>query len=182
METYKGHNRAPGSFEDLEVWQMSKEIVKQVYKLAKDFPKEESFGLVAQIKRAALSIPANIAEGFGRYHYLDKAKFYLNARGSLYEVKSHLLIAQELGYLKVESHRDSVGIDRDRVETGRDTVEIDGEKSQCVSTYPHKSQPISTNLHKTQPISRNVFSLIDTLSVKLNNLITATKKRSKEPR
>ena len=143
METYKGHNRAPGSFEDLEVWQMSKEIVKQVYKLAKDFPKEESFGLVAQIKRAALSIPANIAEGFGRYHYLDKAKFYLNARGSLYEVKSHLLIAQELGYLNVETRRDSV---------------------------------------ETRPISKNIFSLIDTLSVKLNNLITATRKRSKESR
>ncbi len=96
------------SFEDLEVWQMGKEIVKEVYKLTKDFPKEETFGLVTQIKRAALSIPANIAEGFGRYHYLDKAKFYLNARGSLHELKSHLLIAQELGYLKAEISRDKV--------------------------------------------------------------------------
>jgi four helix bundle protein len=48
----------------------------------------------------ALSVPANIAEGFGRYHFLDKAKFYLNARGSLYELKSHLLIAQDLGFIK----------------------------------------------------------------------------------
>lgn len=116
------------SFEDLEVWQIGKEIVKEAYKIVKDFPQEESFGLVTQIKRASLSIPANIAEGFGRYHYLDKAKFYLNARGSLYELKSHFLIAQELGYLK---------------------------RSQAVS---------------------NVFILIDSLSVKLNNLVTSTRK------
>jgi len=91
------------SFEDLEVWQIGKKIGVGIYGLTKDFPKEESFGLTSQIRRAALSVPANIAEGFGRYHYLDKAKFYLNARGSLYELKSHLLIAQELGYLKEET-------------------------------------------------------------------------------
>lgn len=54
------------------------------------------------MKRAALSVPANIAEGFGRYHYMDKAKFYINARGSLLELKSHLLIANKLNFLKKE--------------------------------------------------------------------------------
>ena len=88
------------SFENLEVWQMGRDLVTKVYMLTVSLPQSEAFGLTVQIKRAALSIPANIAEGFGRYHYLDKAKFYLNARGSLYELKSHLLIAQELGYLK----------------------------------------------------------------------------------
>ena len=88
------------SFEDLEVWQIGKNIVMEVYQLTTHFPKEESFVLTSQIRRAALSVPANIAEGFGRYHYLDKAKFYLNARGSLYELKSHLLIVQELDYLR----------------------------------------------------------------------------------
>ena len=88
------------SFENLEVWQMGRDLVTKVYMLTVSLPQSEAFGLAVQIKRAALSIPANIAEGFGRYHYLDKAKFYLNARGSLYELKSHLLIAQELGYLK----------------------------------------------------------------------------------
>jgi four helix bundle protein len=57
------------------------------------------YGITSQVKRAALSVPANVAEGFGRYHFLDKAKFYLNARGSLYELKSHLLIAKELGFI-----------------------------------------------------------------------------------
>ena len=88
------------SFEDLEVWQMGKEITLQIYKLTQNFPKDEIFGMTSQIRRAASSVPANIAEGFGRYHYLDKAKFYLNARGSLYELKSHLLISKELGFVE----------------------------------------------------------------------------------
>ncbi len=50
-----------------------------------------------------MSVPANIAEGFGRFHFMDKAKFYLNARGSLYELKSHLAIARELGFIKDEA-------------------------------------------------------------------------------
>ena len=146
------------SFEDLEVWQVGKDIVMRVYHLTKDFPKQESFGLTSQMREAALSVPANIAEGFGRYHYLDKAKFYLNARGSLYELKSHLLIAQELGYFRKEIRGDSV-------ETHRDWV---------------KKIPI--NYNESQSISINIFQMIDSLSVKLNNLITATRKRSKESR
>jgi len=88
------------SFEHLEVWQMGRDLVTKVYTLTAGLPQSEAFGLIAQIKRAALSVPGNIAEGFGRYHYMDKAKFYLNARGSLYELKSHLLIARDLRYLK----------------------------------------------------------------------------------
>jgi len=88
------------SFENLEVWQIGRDLVAKVYTLTASLPQSEAFGLVAQIKRAALSVPANIAEGFGRYHYMDKARFYLNARGSLYELKSHLLIARDLRYLK----------------------------------------------------------------------------------
>jgi four helix bundle protein len=73
-------------------------LVLKIYELSHYFPKEEVFGMVSQVKRAALSIPANIAEGFGRFHFMDKAKFYLNAGGSLYELKSHLLISKELGF------------------------------------------------------------------------------------
>jgi four helix bundle protein len=86
------------TFEDLEVWQKSKELTMKVYELSGKFPREEAFGVTGQMRRAALSVAANIAEGFGRYHYLDKAKFYLNARGSLYELKSHLLIARDLRF------------------------------------------------------------------------------------
>lgn len=86
------------SFEDLEVWQKAKELTIKSYGLTASFPKDEIFGITSQIKKAVLSIPANIAEGFGRFHYLDKAKFYLNARGSLLELKSHLLIASDLKF------------------------------------------------------------------------------------
>jgi four helix bundle protein len=85
------------------VWQKGRDLVIKIYELTGNFPKEELFGITSQLKRASLSIPANIAEGFGRFHFLDKAKFYLNARGSLYELRSHLLIAQELCLVKSEA-------------------------------------------------------------------------------
>ncbi|MCX5815835.1 MAG: four helix bundle protein [Proteobacteria bacterium] len=67
------------SFEDLEVWNKAKDLVLKIYKMTVNFPKEETYSITSQMKRAALSVPANIAEGFGRYHYLNKAKFYLNS-------------------------------------------------------------------------------------------------------
>ena len=88
------------SFEDLEVWQLGKELTVLAYEIARYLPDSEAYGLGSQIKRAALSIPANIAEGFGRYHYLDRIKFFLNARGSLNELKSRLLIGKELGFFR----------------------------------------------------------------------------------
>jgi len=93
-------------FSDLEVWQIGRSLVKESYELTSLFPKEEIFGIISQIKRAALSVPANIAEGFGRFHFPDKAKFYINARGSLYELKSHLLIAEDLGFASTDQIKD----------------------------------------------------------------------------
>jgi four helix bundle protein len=87
-------------FIDLEVWQKGKDLTITIYRLTSVFPKEEIYGITSQMKRAALSVPANIAEGFGRFHFMDKAKFFLNARGSLYELKSHLLISKALGFVK----------------------------------------------------------------------------------
>ena len=66
-------------FEDLDVWQIGRDLVLKVYEITGYFPKEEIYGITSQIKRASLSIPANIAEGFWRFHFMDKAKFYLNA-------------------------------------------------------------------------------------------------------
>ena len=88
------------SFEDLEIWQLSKQLSIDVYKLTSDFPDSEKFGLTSQMRSATVSIAANIAEGFGRYHLKDNIKFLYNARGSLLEVKSHLLIAKEIGLVK----------------------------------------------------------------------------------
>lgn len=88
------------SFTDLEIWQLACALIIKVYQLLKDFPPEEKYSLVAQTKDAVISIASNIAEGFGRFYYKDRVKFYYNSRGSLSEVKSHLLIAEKLGFIK----------------------------------------------------------------------------------
>lgn len=75
----------------------------RVYEVSKDFPKSEAFGLTDQLRRAALSVPSNIAESAGRYHYSDSAKFIFNARGSAYEVMSQLRAAHDLGYLNKQN-------------------------------------------------------------------------------
>jgi len=87
------------SFEDLEVWQLAKELTVKIYKLTAKFPPEEKFGLSSQLRSAAVSIGANIAEGCGRYHFKDNIKFLYNARGSLLETKSHLLLTKEVGLI-----------------------------------------------------------------------------------
>lgn len=73
------------SFTDLNVWKEGHKLVLQVYKLTKEFPKEELFGLTNQIRRAAVSITSNIAEGFSRHSYKEKLQFYSTALGSLTE-------------------------------------------------------------------------------------------------
>ena len=87
------------SFEDLLVWQKARELVKLLYELTTAFPKEERYNLVDQIRRAATSIAANIAEGFSRYHLKESVMFYRNARGSCAELKSHLYLSCDLNYL-----------------------------------------------------------------------------------
>ncbi len=87
-------------FTDLVAWQKAHQLALQIYQLTKDFPNDERFGLVNQMRRAAVSISSNIAEGYGRGTAKDKVHFYLIAQGSLYEIESQLLIALDLGYTK----------------------------------------------------------------------------------
>lgn len=87
------------SFEDLEIYRLALLLAKRMYLLTQNFPKTETYGLIDQIRRAVASIGANIAEGFGRYHYKDKLLFFYNARGSLYEVRHFVRLSFELGYL-----------------------------------------------------------------------------------
>ena len=86
-------------YEDLEIYQISVEIAVEVYRLTKKFPKEETYGIVDQLKRAVTSIGANMAEGFGRFYYKDKLVFFYHSRGSLFEVKHFLEIAFRMGYI-----------------------------------------------------------------------------------
>jgi len=86
-------------FTDLDAWQINHKVALAIYKISKKFPKDERFGLTDQLRRAAVSIATNIAEGWGRFHYKDRARFYYQARGSNAEVQSLLILAKDLGYL-----------------------------------------------------------------------------------
>src|SRR6058998_1587661 len=88
------------SFEDMPVWQKGMELAERVFALTETLPKKEDYGLTSQIRRSALSVPGNIAEGFGRRHTKDKLNFYYMSRGSLAETKSHMLYGQRVGYFE----------------------------------------------------------------------------------
>lgn len=89
----------PQTIKDLKVWQKSMDLAVASYRASADFPQDEKFGLVSQIRRAATSVPANIAEGFGRWNSREFARFLSIAGGSLRELETHFHIAQRLGYL-----------------------------------------------------------------------------------
>jgi len=95
--TSKG--RTPSTFEDLEVYQVAREFRKAMYRVASKLPETEKFGLASQIRRAAVSLTNNIAEGHGRYHYLEQIKFMLQSRGSLDDLKEDLNVCADEDYL-----------------------------------------------------------------------------------
>ena len=86
-------------YKDLLVWQRAMGLVKSIYRLTKGFPREEIYALTGQMRRSAISIPSNIAEGKGRYSSADVNHFLVQARGSLYELETQILIATDLSYL-----------------------------------------------------------------------------------
>jgi four helix bundle protein len=86
-------------FEDLRVWQLAHQLSIDVANLVKSFPKEEKYDLVGQMRRSARSIPSDISEGFGRFHFNDKLTFYERCRASLGELRNHFKEALENGYL-----------------------------------------------------------------------------------
>ncbi len=85
-------------FEDLDVWKKAHKLVLNIYSITKDYPAEEKFGLISQMRRAAISIPANIAEGFKKRGIKDKTNFYNIAQGSLEELRYYLILSKDLGY------------------------------------------------------------------------------------
>ena len=87
------------TYKELDVWLKSRSLVKDVYLITQSFPKEELYGLVSQMRRCAVSIPSNIAEGYGRQYKKETIQFFHIARGSLYELETQLFIAFDLNYL-----------------------------------------------------------------------------------
>lgn len=96
------------SFRDLLVWQKAHQLVLATYELTKGFPKDELYGLTSQLRRAAVSVPANIAEGFRKYGLADKARFMNISQGSLEEVRYYYILAEDLGYGNTRSLQDEL--------------------------------------------------------------------------
>ena len=90
-------------YRDLVAWKKARELVKAVYEATAVLPKEERFGLVGQMRRAAVSIPSNVAEGYGRGAKKDYLRFLRMARGSLYEIQTQITLAEDLGNLSADS-------------------------------------------------------------------------------
>jgi four helix bundle protein len=88
------------TFEDMPVWKNAMKLAADIFSLTERLPKKEDFGLTSQMRRSALSVSGNIAEGFGRKHTKDKLNFYYDARGSLSETKNHLIYGNRVGYFK----------------------------------------------------------------------------------
>lgn len=95
-------NNSIKNFYELDAWKKGHLLALEIYKITEDFPKEERYGVVSQLRRAASSVTANIAEGFARYHFKDKTKFYYNSRGSVSEVQNFLLLVKDLEYIDLE--------------------------------------------------------------------------------
>lgn len=94
------------SYRDLIVWQKSMQLVTDVYRLTRDLPKEEQYGLLSQIRRSAVSIPSNIAEGYGRKSTSDYIRFLQISRGSLYELQTQIEICLNLDFLSRQDFDD----------------------------------------------------------------------------
>lgn len=98
------------NYQTLEVWKMGMQLVKEIYLLTKFYPKEELFALTSQTKRAAVSIPSNIAEGMGRQQKKDTLYFLNIARGSIYELETHLNIALMINIIEEQAFTKTIGL------------------------------------------------------------------------
>jgi four helix bundle protein len=103
-------------YKELEVWQKAMDLAEHAYKQTRLFPSEERYGLTSQIRRSAASIPANIAEGWGRFTTSDYVHFLVIARGSLLELETHMLLSHRLGFL---AEHDLADVQRLIVQIGR---------------------------------------------------------------
>jgi four helix bundle protein len=116
MQYLKMEKTTIKNFTDLIAWQKARDFAVMIYKQTENFPKTEIFGLSSQLRRAAVSVSSNIAEGFPRNTSKDKKYFYAVAKGSLTEIESQLLIANKLDFLKDERLHELLGV---KVETSK---------------------------------------------------------------
>lgn len=96
-------------YTDLDVWKEARELVSGIYTLVKSFPEDEKYALTNQLKRAAISVPSNIAEGIGRQHKNERIQFLYISRGSLYEIETQLFLALDQSFISEEKLNDILG-------------------------------------------------------------------------
>ncbi len=104
-------------FEDLKAWQLTRRLMIECHKLADELLPKERYDLASQIRRSSKSVMANIAEGYGRYHYLDSLRFYYIARGSLEETINHIITAHDLAYINDARFRELYDLGRETERT-----------------------------------------------------------------
>ena len=100
-------------FEDLKAWQLARQLMIECHRMAETLPAWERYDLTSQVRRSSKSVMANIAEGYGRYHYLDSLRFYYIARGSLNETINHVITAHDLSYVDDQRYRELYELGRE---------------------------------------------------------------------
>ena len=107
-------------FTELRAWQAARRLRQEIYRLTRSFPDEEKFGLATQMRRAAVSVTANLAEGYGRFSYQENIQFCRQSRGSVYELRDHLTSAFDAGFVSRDQFRraNSMALDVVRLVNG----------------------------------------------------------------
>ncbi len=100
-------------FTELQTWKTARKLRAEIYRISRSFPGEEKFGLVSQMRRAAVSITANLAEGYGRYSFQENIQFCRHSRASAYEVRDHLTTALDAEYISQEKYKELEGLSMD---------------------------------------------------------------------
>lgn len=131
----KAGDEVSKGFEDLKAWQLARQLMIGCHELANRLPAFERHDLVSQIRRSSKSVMANIAEGYGRYHYLDSLRFYYFARGSLTETISHLITAHDLKYTSAEQHQALYDLGREAERTLNGYINFTWKQQQGRNHY-----------------------------------------------
>ena len=125
-------------FTDLDTWKIARELRHEIYKLCRRLPREEAYSLASQMRRAAVSVTANIAEGFGRYSFQENIQFCRQSRGSAYEVRDHLIAALDAGYVSPEDHAIADALAQRVIQTlnGYIRATLERQKANKISKRP----------------------------------------------
>jgi four helix bundle protein len=129
-----------GTYEDLKVWRCAMALVLEIYRSTSSFPRQEVYGLTSQMRRSAVSVPSNIAEGKGRFSHKELLQFLFHARGSLLELQTQITIARELEYLSAAQ--------------GKNLTEMAAEVGRLLNGLINRFQDPDRDVVSTEPRTR----------------------------